>query len=98
MAVVMEIVITPLGDNAAGLGLCRRRRRVTVVPRESAARRTMTAVIDLEILSTVNWTRTRVAVVLESAPTPVGDKAARLGFCRGRITAFPRLVVLVDTV
>ena len=97
MAVVMEIVITPLGDNAAGLGLCRRRLLIrTAVPRELAARTKMTAVINLEI--TVDLTVTLVAVVLESAPTPVGDKAARLGFCRGRITAFPRLVVLVDTV
>ena len=98
MAVVLESAPTPLGDKAATLGLCRGRRRVTVVPRESAARRTLTAVINSEILPTVNWTLPRVVVVLESAPSPLGDNSAILGIRCRTIPAFPRLVILVGAV
>ena len=98
LAVVLESAPTPLGDKAATLGLCRGRRRVTVVPRESAARRTTTAALKVhsEILPTVNWTLT--AVVLDSAPSPLGDNSAILGIRCRTIPAFPRLVILVGAV
>ena len=98
MAVVLESVPTALRHKAAGLGFGRRRLQMTVVPRDSFARMTMTAVINSEILSTVNWTATTVVVVLEIAPTPLGDNGAGLGIRCQSIPAFPRLVLLVGPV